>query len=82
MAIGGADLHPGGEGPGSIKWYWTKGAGLAKWKTSPTPWRTLYSHLIKHMSKGMAERVTSQWFFEVFGYYSGSRKGKNPVGPG
>lgn len=81
MALG-TDTNPGGEGPGSIKDYWIHGAGLAKWADSPTPWRTLYSHLVKHMSSGMAERCASQWFHEVFGIWSGERKGKNPLGPG
>lgn len=80
--VAGADTHPGGEGPGSIKQYWITGAGRAKWVNSPTPWRTLYSHLVKHMSSGMAERCASQWFFEVFGIWSGHRKGQNPAGPG
>ncbi len=65
-----------------LHFYWTKGPGLAKWVSSPTPWRTLRGHLIKYMSPGMADRATSRWFHEVFGYYSGHRKGKNPVGPG
>lgn len=78
----GADTHPGGEGPGSIKWYWTKGEGLAKWAPTPHPWTALYSHLRKHMSDGMAKRVTSEWFHEVFGIWSGERKGKDPIGPG
>lgn len=78
----GADTHAGGEGPGSIKWYWVRGAGLQKWVGSPTPWRTLYGHLVKHMSSGMAERCASAWFHEVFGIWSGERKGQNPTGPG
>lgn len=79
---GGADTHLGGEGPGSIKWYWTKGEGLSKWAASPHPWTTLYRLLSPHMSQEMAKRVASQWFFEVFGIWSGERKGQNPLGPG
>lgn len=78
----GADVNPGGEGPGSIKWYWTKGKGLAKWAPTPHPWTALYSQLRKHMSDAMAKRVASAWFKEVFGIWSGERKGKNPAGPG
>lgn len=78
----GADTNPGGEGPGSIKWYWTKGGGLMKWVGSPHPWTTLYGLLKPHMSDNMAKRCASQWFYETFGYWPGHRKGDNPVGPG
>jgi hypothetical protein len=81
MALG-TDTHPGGEGPGSIKWWWTKGPGLQRWVSSPTPWRTLYSQLKEHMSDDMAKRCASEWFHEVFGIWSGERKGQNPLGPG
>lgn len=67
---------------GYLKWYWTRGPGLAKWAASPKPWTTLYGHLVKFMLPGMAKRVTSAWFEEVFGIWSGERKGKNPLGPG
>jgi HK97 family phage portal protein len=66
----------------SIKDYWLHGEGLAKWATSAHPWGSLYRHLKKHMNAAMAKRVASQWFFEHFGYWSGSRKGSNPVGKG
>ncbi|HTI19967.1 MAG TPA: hypothetical protein VL652_03190, partial [Kutzneria sp.] len=71
--------------------YWTKGPGLAKWVESPTPWTTLYHHLLKYMAPGKAKRVTSAWFTEVMGFSSGSdlnrvTHGKPPrgkvVGPG
>lgn len=79
---GGADLNPGGEGPGSIKWWWTKGPGLQRWASSPHPWTALYTQLRKHMSDNRAKRTASQWFKEVFGIWPGERKGENPAGPG
>lgn len=75
----GADTHPGGE---QLKHYWTRGEGVAKWALSSHPWTTLRDHLLKYMNKGMADRCASEWFHIVFGYWSGDRKGKNPVGPG
>lgn len=75
------DLHPGDLSGERLKIYWTKGPGLAKWAASPHPWRTLYSHLVKFVP-GFAAELTETYFVAVFGYHSGSRKGKNPVGPG
>lgn len=63
-------------------WYWTKGEGLAKWVSSPHPWTTLYTHLLKYMSPARAKRTASQWFKDVFGIWPGERKGDNPFGPG
>jgi hypothetical protein len=80
--VAGTDTHVGGEGPGSLKWYWTRGEGLAKWAPTPHPWTALYTHLQKFMGPSMAKRAASLWFFEVFGLWSGERKGRNPVGPG
>jgi hypothetical protein len=63
--------------------FWTRDPeGLAKWRGSPTPWSTLVAHLTKHVGPEKAKVFASKWFHEVFGYWSGSRKGKNPVGPG
>lgn len=76
------DPHVGDGGPNSIKYYWTRGEGLSKWVGNPHPWTALFHHLQHHMSVEMAKRCASQWFFEVFGFWSGDRKGKNPVGPG
>lgn len=76
-----ADLHPG-DGNDNLKRYWTRGPGLAKWAASPHPWTALYNHLVKYMNPAMAKRVTSQWFHDTFGIWSGERKGDNPFGPG
>lgn len=65
-----------------LKHYWTRGEGLAKWRTKPHPWTALRNHLLKHVGPTRAERMASDWFHEVFGYWPGHRKGSNPVGPG
>jgi hypothetical protein len=76
-----ANPKPGS--PGYLKWYWTKSPeGRAKWVNSPHPWTTLHDHLVKHIGPEMAKRVAASWFKAVFGYWPGSRKGSNPVGPG
>lgn len=84
-----ADPKPGTRG--YLKWYWTKGEGLAKWSTSPHPWTALYHHLLKFMNAEEAKRTASQWFHDVFGFWSGSdlnrvTHGKPPrgkrIGPG
>ncbi len=74
-----ADTKPG---DGSLKAYWTKGEGRAKWVSKPHPWTALYNELRKHMDPERAKRVASQWFKDVFGYWPGSRGGSNPTGPG
>lgn len=76
-----ADLNPG-DGNDNLKEYWTRGPGLARWAGTPKPWTALYTQLLKYMSSSRAERTASQWFKEVFGIWSGERKGKNPAGPG
>lgn len=77
------DTHPGDIHGDQLKNYWTKDPrGLAKWATSPHPWTALHDHLIKYVGAGFAARLTETYFVIVFGYHSGSRKGKNPVGPG
>lgn len=71
--------------------YWTRGEGLKRWSTKPHPWTTLYRHLVKYVGPARAKRMASEWFHEVFGYWSGSdihrvRSGKPPrgkrIGPG
>lgn len=72
----------GGGNAGQLKQYWTKGEGLAKWADSPHPWTALRDQLLKYLSPERADQTASQWFHDVFGYWSGDRKGTNPVGPG
>lgn len=88
MAALGHDVTPGHD---ELHHYWTRGEGLAKWSGSPTPWTTLYHHLLKYMNPEMAKRAASKWYIEVFHFSSGSdvarvAHGKPPrghlVGPG
>lgn len=64
--------------------YWTRDPeGLAKWAVPMHgAWTRLYRHLRKHVGSERAKRMASEWFHEVFGIWSGERKGSNPVGPG
>lgn len=48
--------------------YWTRGAGLAKWRTKPHPWTALFNHLKKFLSAERAKRTASKWFLEVMGH--------------
>lgn len=75
----GMDTNPGGE---QLHHYWTRGAGLRRWAGSPHPWTALYRNLARHVGAARAKRMASAWFHEVFGIWSGERKGDNPVGPG
>lgn len=75
-----ADPRPGSRG--YLKWYWTRGPGLAKWATSAHPFTALRNELIKHVSPTYVNRVVAQWFHDVFGIWPAERKGKNPLGKG
>jgi hypothetical protein len=69
----------------SLKHYWTRGEGLAKWRDSAHPWTALYRHLRKHMADrpaSVVRAVTSRWFHDATGHWPAERKGKNPVGKG
>lgn len=78
--------------PQKLHHYWTRDPrGLRKWVDSPHPWTSLHRHLIKFMDDEEAKRCASQWFHEVFGFWSGSdlnrvTHGRPPrgkvVGPG
>jgi HK97 family phage portal protein len=60
--------------------YWTAGPGLAKWRGSPTPWRTLRGFLSKYLSGANLDATTSAWYRDVFGHLpeqaGGGRKGR------
>lgn len=77
-----ADPNPGVGASAELNRYWTTGAGRAKWANSSHPWTTLRNLLMRYMSKRQAEGLASSYFHRVFGYWPGSRKGDNPVGPG
>lgn len=69
------------KGGARLKWYWTKGPGLAKWATKAHKWTALYHHLLKYMPPGKAKRTAAAWFHSALGYWPG-QAGKNKVGPG
>ena len=74
MAAGRTDAvaNPKPGTRGYLKWYWTKGPGLAKWRGAAHPWTTLRRHLVKHLAGKMSpeaiDRITSDWYREVFGH--------------
>jgi len=78
-AAAGHDITPGHD---ELHHWWTKGPGLARWAESPHPWTTLRDQLLEHVPLAAANRMASEWFHEVFGIWSGERKGDNPLGPG
>jgi len=78
-AAAGHDVTPGND---ELHHYWTKGPGLMRWRGSPTPWTTLVALLTEHVGVHKAKIFASKWFWEVFGIWSGERKGSNPLGPG
>lgn len=86
-----AQSAEGLKGAEQLHAYWTHGEGLAKWADTPTPWTSLYHHLLKYLPPGEAKQTASEWFHDVFGFWPGSdlnrvTHGKPPrghvVGPG
>jgi hypothetical protein len=64
--------------PEALHDYWTRGEGLAKWRTSPHPWTALYKHLLKHMGgdQDLAKRTAASWYHDVFGHWPAEAKTK------
>lgn len=59
-----------------LREYWTRGEGLAKWRTSPHPWTALYHHLLKHIKNvDEAKRTAASWYHQVFGTWPGAGHG-------
>ena len=80
----GHDVTPGHD---DLHRYWTRGEGLARWKT----WTELRDQLLEHVPPEKADRFASAWFHERYGFWPGDDKnrvmhGKPPrghrVGPG
>lgn len=74
-----------------FKKYWTRGPGLKKWLGHPHEWTALRNHLVKYVGPERADRIASEWFHEVKGFWPGSdlhrvEHGKPPrgdrIGPG
>lgn len=65
-----ADTSPGVGVPQFNK-FWL-GEGLSRWAESPTPYRTLRSLLLQHMSIEKASGLAAEYFHEHFGFWPGS----------
>jgi hypothetical protein len=52
--------------------YWTKGKGLARWKT----WTELFVHLLKYLPEERARRTASEWFHDRYGFWPGDKRNK------
>lgn len=69
--------HPGNAA--TLRHYWTKSPeGLAKWADSPTPFRTLVSHLVKYVKD--PEGLAAEYYHDVFGYWPGPKFDKGGKG--
>lgn len=56
--------------------YWTRGEGLAKWRTSPHPWTALYHHLLRHIKNvAKAKATAAAWYHDATGTWPGSHHG-------
>lgn len=74
-----------------IHQYWVAGPGLAKWASSPHPWRALRDHLAKYIHDPvLLDKTTSRWHNEVMAptgsdryrvEHGGKMRGKR-IGPG
>lgn len=62
-----ADPRPGSKG--YLKWYWTKGPGLAKWAKSPHPFTALRSHLVKYLDPAILDETVAKWFHDALGFW-------------
>jgi hypothetical protein len=62
----------------TLRHYWTKGEGLVKWADSPTPFRTLVSHLVKYVKD--PEGLAAEYYHDVFGVWPGPKFGKGGKG--
>jgi len=71
-----ADRRPGSRG--YLKWYWTKGPGVAKWATSPHPWTSLKRHLRGKVPATYIDQVVSAWFEDLFGYRPAPDRERTP----
>lgn len=66
-----ANLKPGSRG--YLKWYWTKGPGVAKWATGAHPFTELRNHLIKYLPATYVNNVAAQWFHDTLGFWPGTK---------
>jgi hypothetical protein len=62
---------------GYLKWWWTKGPGLARWARTAHPWTSLRRQLGEHItdkSPAVIDAITSAWYREVFGRLPGRKR--------
>lgn len=65
----------------TLRHYWTKSPeGLAKWADSPTPFRTLVSHLAKYVKD--PEGLAAEYYHDVFHVWPGRKFAKGGKGKG
>lgn len=62
--------RPGMGATTELNAYWL-GEGLAKWATSPTPYRTLLALLMKYMTKEKAQGYAAELYHAHFGRWPG-----------
>lgn len=61
---------------GLIK-YWTRGAGLGRWASTPHPYTALTAALREEgVPPQYVNGLAAEYFHKVFGIYPGQRKGK------
>lgn len=69
------DTHPGGMPP-ALKRYWLAGPGLARWATTPTPYRALVAALTKEgVPIFEVHGIAANLYHEHFGKWPGKHEG-------
>lgn len=72
----GVDTSPGVGPSAAINRYWTAGPGLAKWRDSPTLYRTLLALLMKYIqNENVAKGLAAEYYHRVFGKWPGKHRG-------
>lgn len=71
-SVGRAAGHDTTPGHDELHHYWTRGEGLARWRTSPHPFSTLRDLLAEHVPIEQANRMAAAWVHEVTGNWPGS----------
>ncbi|QOC56018.1 capsid maturation protease [Gordonia phage Clown] len=72
-----------GHMPAQLHRYWTSGKGLAKWATTPTPFRSLVTALkaeITDMTEDQINGLASNLYTDVFKHRPGKQRGDKGVG--
>lgn len=73
----GVDTSPGVGPSAAINRYWTAGPGLAKWRNSPTPYRTLVALLMQYIkNENVAKGLAAEYYHRVFGKWTRQATGR------